>query len=141
MAINCGQVWGLATTLAALADEPELHADMVEPLKRVAVGRAYYAVYHRARIYAMAIDYSDPEKGQGSSHSALWLWFRARGDRNHKRIATLGFAMHDRRKTADYELGEPCPEVQSQLEDGEMLVDRLDPLEDALTAGQAADDA
>ncbi len=129
MAIEYGDLWRLANTMAGLAESENIDARMVEPLRRVAINRAYYATYHRALQLAVPMSHQRPTQGGESSHTALWLWFKEQGG-SHALIGNVGFSVHRRRKIADYEIGAACPSVKEQIEEAELIADTLKPLED-----------
>ncbi len=134
MAIQSGDLWRLANTFSALSKNPDLDQSLVEPFQRLAIGRAYYAAYHRALIYARDLGFMEPEEGTGS-HAALWLWFTARRG-EFTLVGNLGFAMHRRRKSADYKLNEVCPAVDDQIEEGEIFDETLGRLEELANQSQ-----
>lgn len=72
-----------------------------EAAKRIAISRAYYCVFNKARIYATEkLGYQ--ESMQKDSHETLWRYFESRG-RTFKAVRDKGKALKDRRIKADYQ--------------------------------------
>ncbi len=68
---------------------------------RSGVSRAYYALYHCARNYALEMHYPEPRVGQ---HQVLWDWFSSRGDTDLQQWALASQDLYWARVRADYKI-------------------------------------
>ena len=68
---------------------------------RSGVSRAYYALYHCARNYALEMHYTEPRVGQ---HQVLWDWFSSRGDTDLQQWALASQDLYWARVRADYKI-------------------------------------
>lgn len=81
--------------------EVQQENSLTEALKRTAVSRAYYAMFHFAQDFAQLKGYVPTRT---DAHNDLRLWYMGqRGDFRHQQIRPILARMHKYRKECDYE--------------------------------------
>lgn len=116
---------------AAFLELAEALASINHPAyARSAVSRAYYASFHQAADVQEADGFAIP--GRPGDHQLVADRFRNSGDVTLKLLGSALLALHDYRKKADYELGEPEHETQknalARVTDAKNLVAALEKL-------------
>lgn len=102
----------------ALAQELSLRTGE-EAALRSAVSRAYYSVYHQARIRLNSNNVSIPPDDFLGSHQRQWKVFREHLDVNCKRIGVNGDRLREFRTRADYR--DDITNIQSEAKSSLML--------------------
>jgi uncharacterized protein (UPF0332 family) len=120
--MNPREFWDLAITLLGTSAPADL---------RSAISRAYYATFHVAREFLLALGFQVPNAEK--AHAFLWLRLSNCGD---ARVVDVGVRLNDlrsNRNVADYDLGHSIswPTAESDVRTAEDLIDILD----ALTPG------
>lgn len=108
--------------LITLAEALETRGD--EASLRCALSRAYYYVYHLARLRAFSNNYKPVE---GGLHAQLWRFYKASPDLDCRSLGVLGERLSEKRQRADYdqEFGRIAEEVPAALKDAKVFSTKL----------------
>lgn len=117
MTVSYNDFFTFASKLAESTDEMSW---------RMSAGRAYYAVFHRAKLSAVVCPQN--EHLRYASHEALADRFIRHNTNPAKSIAYMLKAMKKIRGIADYEIDDPFAksEAMNQLANYEVMITRLD---------------
>lgn len=119
----------LGAHLAAEGGDPDgPRQQIAEPLRRAAVSRAYYGVFHIA--FSLATNekkdrYAYDKARQGGRHEQLWVWMAKRNAKG-KALSRRCKALRDLRTIADYHLDDAfLYDVDQVVEDATTLAEDL----------------
>lgn len=94
---------------------------------RCAASRAYYAAFHKARIWIDRNDQSVQLTRGAEDHTRVWNGFERRRDRNSTKIAQTGKRLKELRRKADYDsiVNDPQGKAVDAVEDASSILELL----------------